>query len=170
MNSATLAKIIQGDSKAVEVALRAMLMCSWEGPIVRFMEEDKQNQVIRNENIFKDFNLNKREWVDPNTQVLVIKGDENGFTAAANQVHYKSLRGLNQKEYSDDFGDKSYVEAVLGARRIEKVDNKNEDQDWKIVENRRTFNEKNELFLLTVFMARLPEKVTSRQVWEWVIR
>lgn len=108
--------------------------------------------------------------MDPNTQVMAVRGEEDGLTAAANQVHYKTLKGLNQKEYSDDLGARSYVEAVLGVRHQDKKKENEVDSEWKTVENRRTFKERKELYLQTVFLAKIPANASAEQVWDWVIR
>lgn len=55
VDSSIIARVIQGDSKTVEMALRALLLCNWEGPIVRFMDENQQRKLMKNEMIFKDF-------------------------------------------------------------------------------------------------------------------
>lgn len=73
VDSTTLAKVIQGDSKAVEKALKALLLCSWEGPIVRFLDEVEQEKVVINDSIFRKFIMQNREWIYPNTQVLAME-------------------------------------------------------------------------------------------------
>lgn len=114
VDSATLEKVIQGDSMAKEKALRALLLCPWEEPIIKFLDDKEQETVERNESLFNKFIIENKDWVDPNTQVMVVEGDSDGINAAANQIHYKSLRNLKATKEYHDFGAKSYIEAVLG--------------------------------------------------------
>lgn len=73
--------------------------------------------LINGEEVFRKFVINKCNWMDPNTQVLAAGGDIEGLRIASNQIHYKSLKGRNDKEYDNNFGAKSYVDALLGAER-----------------------------------------------------
>lgn len=93
------------------------------------MNEKHQSKITKNERIFRDIIIENKIWVDPNTQVLVIGGDEEGTRLAANQIHYKSIRNMKKEEYQDVFGAKSYAEAMVGARRVYNIqghDNKKE--------------------------------------------
>ncbi|KAK1377866.1 hypothetical protein POM88_024610 [Heracleum sosnowskyi] len=44
-----LQKVSDGDSEAVESALRTMLLSKWEGLIVKFLDEDRQTRMINDE-------------------------------------------------------------------------------------------------------------------------
>lgn len=75
-----------------------------------------------------------------------------------------------QEEYKDAFGSKSYMESVLCERKELRIQLQiKKEQEWRTTENMRTFKEKNGLFFSTVFTAKIPEKATTRQVWDWVI-
>lgn len=78
IDSNTMELVIKGDSEVIEKALRKLLLYSWEGPIVRFLEEKEQEKVVKGEELFEDFLKLQRGWVDPNTQVLAIGGDLEG--------------------------------------------------------------------------------------------
>ncbi|KAK1379923.1 hypothetical protein POM88_026667 [Heracleum sosnowskyi] len=41
-----LQKVSEGDNKAVESALRTMLLSKWEGTIVKFLDKDRQARMI----------------------------------------------------------------------------------------------------------------------------
>lgn len=86
----TLAKVIQGDTTAVEKALRALLLCSWEGSIVKFLDEKEQTKIEMNDSLFKRFILQNMDWIDPNMQVLVVEGDGDSIIAAATSFTIKA--------------------------------------------------------------------------------
>lgn len=95
----TFEEIKKGNSIAMEKALRALLLCSNQGLIVKFVDEEKQKMVMRNDSLFRDFAIANRDRVNSNTQVLLANGDMEGLRKVANQIHYKSLKGLNLEEY-----------------------------------------------------------------------
>lgn len=70
------------------------------------MDEKHQSKITKNERIFRDFIIENKIWVDPNTQVLVIGGDEEGTRIAANQIHYKSIRNMKKRRISRCFWSK----------------------------------------------------------------
>lgn len=110
----TLEKVKKGEGMAIERALRKLLLNNWDGPIVKLLDEKEQSRINKGEEMFDDFIKQYRDWVDPNTQVLAFGGDLEGRRMAANQIHYKTLRGIAKKEYEDEMGAKTYVEALLG--------------------------------------------------------
>lgn len=114
IDNATLQRVINGEGEAIELSLRKLLLYNWDGPVVRFMDSTKQRKVVDNERLFKSFVVGNREWVDPNTQVLAIGGDEEGLRMAVNQIHYKSIKGGKKVEYVDVLGARSYVKTFLG--------------------------------------------------------
>lgn len=83
--------------------------------------------------------------MDPNTQVMEILGDKDGISAAANQIHYKSLKNCKKYEYIDEFGAKSYVEAVIGDRVTRDMKNteelhkevKENEGEWHLVSRKK---------------------------------
>ena len=111
----TLLRVEKGDEDAVEEALRSLLLCFWEGPKVRFIDPLEQDRLERGEKLYKQFVLGNREWLDVNLQADLIKGDSDSWRVAGNQIHYKSMRNLNKKEYEEDKNTRNYVEAVLGS-------------------------------------------------------
>lgn len=58
------------------------------------MDSSKQKEVVNNERAFRSFVISNR--VDPNTHVLAIRGDDEGLRMAADQIHYKSIKGDNK--------------------------------------------------------------------------
>lgn len=56
----------------IEKVLKKLLLYSWEGPIVKFLEEKEQEKVIKGERFFDDFLKQQKDWVDPNTQVPAL--------------------------------------------------------------------------------------------------
>lgn len=118
--------------------------------------------------------IHNRDWIDPNTQVLVVEGDEDGITTTANQIHYKSLKNIKEEEYKDEFGAKSYVEAVLGARKESDKKNmegflrpeKENDKEWQLVSMKKNINEKID-GRATIFVAKIPRKAKAKEVWDF---
>lgn len=108
------------------------------------------------EESFKDFVVNNREQIDPNTQVLAIGGDVDGLRMDANQIHFKSIKGENKNKYDDALGARSYVEVLLGSEsKVEYVINKdNEKSEWKLVTKRKSRNVGSRLNS-TIFVARI---------------
>lgn len=63
------------------------------------------------------------------------------------------------------------METVIGARRLDDVQgHKDNKETWLKVKSRRQYKEKNELFLSTIFMAKIPEEASSRQIWDFVLK
>ncbi|KAK1370281.1 hypothetical protein POM88_036373 [Heracleum sosnowskyi] len=119
-----LQKVSEGDSKAVESALRTMLLSKWEGPIVKFLDKDRQARMIKGEKEHIRFIANNLDWIDPNVQAMKMEGNNEGIRMTSNQIHYKSLRNLKGKEYHDDFKMKSYAQALA----VQKFKGKTEKQ------------------------------------------
>lgn len=59
VDSVTLQKV-NGDNIATERALRSFLLSNWDGPIVKYLEPNKQARIEIGEEIFKNFVTNKR--------------------------------------------------------------------------------------------------------------
>ncbi|KAL1808732.1 hypothetical protein ACET3Z_025722 [Daucus carota] len=66
-------------------------------------------------------------------------GDSDSWRVAENQIHYKSMRNMNKKEYEEDANTRKYVEALLGtnSRWKEKYMVGNDDSEWTVVEKKR---------------------------------
>lgn len=47
VNDELLAKVIEGDIEAQESALKKIMLCSWEGPIVKFTDKENHKQDLR---------------------------------------------------------------------------------------------------------------------------
>lgn len=59
----------------------------------------------------------------------------------------------------------------MGARRVYNIQGHDDKKEaWHKVESRKHFKEKNEMFLSTVFMAKIPEKASSRHIWDFVLK
>lgn len=46
---------------------------------MRFMDPINKKEVVNNERAFNNFVISNRDWVDPNTQILTIGGDDEGL-------------------------------------------------------------------------------------------
>ncbi|WOH08822.1 hypothetical protein DCAR_0728272 [Daucus carota subsp. sativus] len=106
-------RAIQGDEKSIKQAMRKLMFTAWEGPIVKFADQQLQYRLEREEPKHKDFILNCQKWVDENVLIMVQIGDNEGLRMATNQAHYKSLRTKK--------GQKSYMEATLGKNKQKEV-------------------------------------------------
>ncbi|KAK1382323.1 hypothetical protein POM88_020058 [Heracleum sosnowskyi] len=106
-------QVIDGDSNAIERALRKMLLCKWEGPVVKYLNDNKQEIVEKGEDAHRKFIFSNLEWVDRNRQALETGGDKEGLRMASNQIHYNSLRNLKKKEYEYVFNSRTYAQALL---------------------------------------------------------
>lgn len=80
----------------------------------------------------------------------------------ANQKHYKSLKGRNEKEYENVLGAKTYVEALIGDERnrmnMEVI--KDREEEWKLVSRRKASTDKTKE-ASTVFVEKLPLKAKA---------
>lgn len=103
---------------------------------------------------------------------MVLEGDYDGTAAAANQIHYKSLRSLKKEEYKDDFRAKSCVEAVIGASKFQEDRKMEEDSktskvpesSWQMVTRRKNKKVKIDKWA-TIFLANIPSNTKAREVW-----
>ncbi|KAK1354588.1 hypothetical protein POM88_047844 [Heracleum sosnowskyi] len=135
---AELQKVVQGDGPAIERALRKKLLCNWEGPVVKYLDEEKQTRLIKmDEEHFRFISYNL-EWVDPNTQVLALSSDEEGLRMASNQIHYKSLRNMRGGEYGVDFNAKTYAQIVMQCEGGKKESLEDIKGGWTIVKSKKS--------------------------------
>ena len=82
------------------------------GPKVVIKDRDWCLRLERGYQAFRDFVGGNRDWIDVNLAVEIIKDFPSAWKNVGNQIHYKSLRGLNKKEYKEDRKTRSYVEVV----------------------------------------------------------
>ncbi|KAK1370195.1 hypothetical protein POM88_036287 [Heracleum sosnowskyi] len=170
-----LQKVSDGDSEAVESALRTMLLSKWEGPIVKFLDEDRQTRMIKCEEENIRIIANNLDWIDPNVQYLAMEGDNEGIRMASNQLHYKSLRNLKGEEYLDDFKMKSYDQALADEKFKGKTERVlDSDKGWILVENRKKrakLVEKLKIHpsstVTTIFIAKIPNRTRAFKIWKF---
>ncbi|KAK1400745.1 hypothetical protein POM88_000350 [Heracleum sosnowskyi] len=173
-----LQKVSEGDSKADESALRTLLLCKWEGPIVKFLDKERQTRMFEGEKEHIRFIANNLDWIDPNVQAMAMEGDNEGIRMASNQIHYKSLRNLKGDEYCDDFNMKLYARA-LAAHKLEDNSGKVKESDngWTLVENRKKkakSGDKEKIHPLptafTIFLAKIPTRAKASEIWTFFSR
>ncbi|KAK1365259.1 hypothetical protein POM88_040820 [Heracleum sosnowskyi] len=173
-----LQKVSEGDNKAVESALRTLLLSKWEGPIVNFLDKDRQTRMFKGEEEHIRFIANNLDWIDPNVQAMAMEGDNEGIRMASNPIHYKSLRDLKGEEYYDDFNMKSYARA-LAAHKFEGNSEKVRDSGngWTLVENRKKkkkSDDKEKIHPLptaiTIFIAKIPNRAKASEIWMFFSR
>lgn len=156
---------MDGDSRSLERSLKELLLCSWEGPIVKFLDEEKQARVERGEKEHIRFWKNNHTWMDTNTRVMLEEGDREGIRMASNQLHYKSLRNRKEIEYQTDVPKRTYAQVV------EKESSKEEtvEREWTTVENRK--KRKKPASKVdnkgTVFIAKIPILAKAKEVWDF---
>lgn len=157
---------------ATEKVLKKLLLYSWEGPTVKFLEEKEQERVIKGEQMFDVFLKLHRDWVDPNTQVLALRGDAEGKRMAGNQIHYKTLKGKVSEEYEDTLGARSYVEALIGKEPVKVQDKPGEGSEgsregWKLVTYKKKKEKSRNAHLATIFVAKIPQNASAKEVWSF---
>lgn len=164
----TLKEVKRGNGLAIERALRKLLLNNWEGPIVRLLDDKEQSRINKRDEAFEEFVKLCRNWVDPNTQVLALGGDAERQRMAANQIHYKTLKGIVHKEYDDSLGDKSYVEALLRGNFEERKGNNSVDKEgWKVVNYRKSKRYNQREPKGTIFVAKIQHHATAKDVWNF---
>lgn len=62
-------------------------------------QQNEQSRIKKEDEDFEDFVKQYRGRVDPNTQVLAFRGDIEEERMAANQIQYKTPKGIATKEY-----------------------------------------------------------------------
>lgn len=90
---------------------------------------------------------------------MVFEGDKEGMRMAANQVYYKSLRGLKNEEYKDSLGAKSYAKPLVSNLKLDSNNSigKESKYEWQIVSRKK--NKIPAAFKwATVFVAKIPLK------------
>ncbi|KAL1818682.1 hypothetical protein ACET3Z_013551 [Daucus carota] len=159
-------RVEKGDDNAVKEALWSLLLCPWEGPRVKIMNSSEEDRLEKGERLYKEFVIRNREWLDVNLQANLIKGDSDSLRVAGNQIHHKSMRNLNKKEYDEDANTRKYVEALLGTNSRWKEDNMDgkEDSEWTVVERKRRKGRKAGA---TILVAKIPSKAKSRDLWSY---
>ncbi|WOG82691.1 hypothetical protein DCAR_0101857 [Daucus carota subsp. sativus] len=103
-----LDEVAKGNPKAMEEALKRLLISNWEGPVVKFEDASLQKRLEECEFIHKRFILQSQKWVDENFMEMVRRRCAEGLRMASNQTHYKSLRNMA-------YG-KSFAEVVVGSK------------------------------------------------------
>ena len=69
-----LLRVEKGNDKAVEEALRSLLLCPWGGPRVKIKDSSEEDRLEKGERMYKQFVISNREWLDVNIQANLIKG------------------------------------------------------------------------------------------------
>ncbi|KAK1398864.1 hypothetical protein POM88_008727 [Heracleum sosnowskyi] len=59
-----------------------------KGPIVKFLDKDRQARMIKGEEEHMRFIANNLDWIDPNVQAMAMEDDNEGIRMASNQIHY----------------------------------------------------------------------------------
>lgn len=90
VSTRNLQGVVDGDSRALERALKELLLCSWEGPIVKFLDEDKQARIERGEKEHVRF-LRNNQVMDPNTRAMIEEGDGEGIRMPLTKSTIKAL-------------------------------------------------------------------------------
>lgn len=84
---------------------------------------------------------------------------------AANQIHYKTLRGINKVEYEDKIGANSYIEALLKGEQKRKMFS--DYEGWKIVNYKKNKNSDKREPTGTIFVAKIQTGASARDVWNF---
>ncbi|WOH09103.1 hypothetical protein DCAR_0728558 [Daucus carota subsp. sativus] len=161
-----LRKVEKGDEVAVEEALKSMLLCSWEGPKVKIWDAKEQDRLEKGEKRYKQFILNNREWIDVNLQAELIKGEDDEWRVAGNQIHYKSMRNLSRKEYEENRETRYFVEALIGeaGKSVSGDQDRADDNGWTQVKRKKRSSGKPGA---TIFIAKIPVKAKARDLWDF---
>lgn len=88
---------------------------------------------------------------------------------AANQIHYKILRGIAKEEYKDEMGAKTYMEALLGDRSKKQKEGLNDigHEEWKVVTYKKHKNPERSNRRCTIFVAKIHPKATTKNIWDF---
>ncbi|WOH15192.1 hypothetical protein DCAR_0934729 [Daucus carota subsp. sativus] len=151
----TLAGVMKGELAAEEKALEMLMLSPWEGPIVRFKEEHLQQRLEEGECKHLDFVKSNFRWVDENVCNLVEAGDLEGLRMASNQIHYKSMRGMEgqRNDFAGDIQDRE--------KRVQQTG----EEGWRLVERRK----KSSKSQYTLFISGIPdpEKARIGEIWDY---
>ncbi|KAL1818558.1 hypothetical protein ACET3Z_013427 [Daucus carota] len=81
VDAETITKAIEGNIEAREKALEKLMLCNWEGPIIKFSDKERQERLEKGEIKHRNFILRCDEWVDENVLNMVKDGCEEEFKA-----------------------------------------------------------------------------------------
>ncbi|WOG91583.1 hypothetical protein DCAR_0310832 [Daucus carota subsp. sativus] len=98
VDAETITKAIEGNIEAQEKALEKIMLCNWEGPIIRFSDKEMQDRLEKGEVEHRDFILRCEEWVDENVLNMVkdgceevVENDEENGNLADNSVNDSAI-------------------------------------------------------------------------------
>ncbi|KAK1358406.1 hypothetical protein POM88_051662 [Heracleum sosnowskyi] len=119
-----LDKALMGDEEAMEKARWTLLMSNWKGPIVKWKEENLQEEALKKDILLQDLLKTQYHWIDQNTKKSLLNQEEDAVEMALNQIHFNSL-GKGMERVRDKNSQPSYAEIVLKG--------KGEDDGWRRV-------------------------------------
>lgn len=121
-----------------------------------------------------DGDCDLRRFIQANGQVdkdildNLSGGDKDSINVALNQIHWRSLRKsgifveacFEEKQYGG--AKKSYAQVVASLHK-----ETNEESGWVAVGNRRGSSKENANKVCTIFVSRIPDESSARDIWEF---
>lgn len=88
--------------------------------------------------------------------------NNDGMRMASNHIYFKSIKGLNKKEYDDEFDARSYVEALLGSTPKDASEN----YKGEFISRIKVRPIKNKI-ISTIFVPRILHQTKEKEIWSW---